>query len=339
MDRKTLAKLANVSYSTVNKALQNSSEISLETRQRIQALAKEHHFVSNATVRRPHREHTDCIAMIFSRRMFYDNRYVINCMNIQQNLVYEMERFNYTYVLNVSHDAEGESMVQRIYQQKIVDGFIFVADDITTEEIAFLEAHQVPYVFMGIAPALYTDTTPFFLSDERHNGELATQYLIDQGFQNIVTITNNAHEFSTYTQRTQGYIARMEAANLLPRVLHHSMATSDTASIIAQYLPDLLQAEAAYVQWDGVAGVLMQLLRERNVCVPKNLSVIGHNDFNITGYFRPFLTTVRDARTEQSRGAIAYLINKIHNPDCPIVQRRIAGTLIERESVKRKPLA
>ena len=48
---KDIARLANVSKSTVSRALNNSSLISQETKERIQAIAQEHNFRINAPAR------------------------------------------------------------------------------------------------------------------------------------------------------------------------------------------------------------------------------------------------------------------------------------------------
>lgn len=46
-----LAKMAGVSKSTVSRALQNSELVNLETREKIQALAKEHNYRLNTQAR------------------------------------------------------------------------------------------------------------------------------------------------------------------------------------------------------------------------------------------------------------------------------------------------
>lgn len=333
MDRKTLAKLANVSYSTVTKALHNSSEISLETRERIHALAREYGYQDNASVRRLSKEHTGCIAMIFSRNMFYEDSWIVCGMNIQQILTREMEHFDYRYTVNVSHDVNGNSMIRYIYQQKSVDGFLFIADDIAQEDIQFLQDNHVPFVFTGVELPPYTVEVPCVLSDNYADGKLITQYLIDRGFQNIVTITDMNDKTSGYANRTKGYLDAMAQANLPTKVLHHSMQTAQTMQIMEQYLPELRKADAIYAQWDGIAGILMQLLRMQNIRVPEMVSIVGHNDYNIVKYFRPTLTTLHESHSTQGRAAISYLVNKIYNPSLAIIQKRIAGTVVERDSV------
>ncbi len=249
----------------------------------------------------------------------------------------QMDKFSYNYIVNVSYDINGNSMIRRIWEQKIADGFLFVADDLTSNDMEFLSKNKIPYVFTGIEPPSCFKNSPYVLFDEIANGALVTQYLLNLGFKNIYTITNKLDRTS-YFLRTQGYIETMCKAGKEPKVLHHSMETDRTSEILDLYMDEILKADVLYVQWDGIAGVLMQMLEKRRISIPNNLSIIGHNDYNIGWYFYPKLTTLRDPITQCSHDAISYLIGKINNPSHPIIQKRIEGIIIERESVlyKRK---
>ena len=66
---KEIAKLANVSQSTVSKALNDKPDVSAETKKRIIELAKQHDFIPNAFGKGLKSQTSENIGVIFCREM------------------------------------------------------------------------------------------------------------------------------------------------------------------------------------------------------------------------------------------------------------------------------
>jgi len=332
LNLKELARLAGVSYSTVSKALNNSHEISEPTKKRIQDLAKQHHYVHNAKVRSKLQK-TYNLALVFSRNLMFDGDAVLLGSMLQQLLMREIEYYGYTFTINASKNIDGESMVQRICNQGIVDGFIFVSDEIEKEDLDYLKEINVPFVFCMMAPPDLPKDISYFLTDDLQDGFICTEFLIKRGHRRIVTIANTEKHYD-YQLRTEGYFRAMNLHGLDSKFIQFSMNPDKVEDLINENYATLSQADALFVQWDGVAGVVMQYLIAHNVAIPHKLSILGYNDYPVTMFFRPMLTTMRDARELQCASAIRHLIAMINNPNVSVVHSRECGEIILRESVR-----
>ncbi len=334
MNIKTLASLANVSISTVSKALNDSPEISQQTKKRIKALAEENGFFLSPRARSQKKQKTNCIAIIFSRKTFFNFDTTLLCATIQELLMKEVEKHGYSYTIGVSRDVNGQSMLKHIYYQNIVDGFILASDDITKEEMQFLQTNEVPFVFAEIAPDNLPSDVNYFLNDDFADGYHGTLYLIKKGLKRITTISNPSN-YSDYFQRTEGYKKAMSENGLEPVVIEHSMNQREAETILHHHYHTLLSSEALFIQWDGMAGVMMQCLFSCGLKVPDTISVLGYNDFPVASYFRPELTTIRDARKKQCENAVKHLVDMLRGTTHSIIQSRLEGTIVERESVRK----
>lgn len=334
MTIKELAKIAGVSYSTVSKSLNDSSEISPETKARIKKLAEEHNCFINTNARNLKTKRSNTIAIIFSRDEFYGHNVSILCNTLMNSISQEIERHNYNFLVNVSHNKDGESYVKLLHSQGLVDGFILATWDPMDEEIDYLNRYNVPYAFAIMSPKPI-DGVAYFLNDNRAEGYLATKYLIGKGLDRIVTITSCNSADRAYEERTQGYCQAMEEANLTPQVIFHSMNHLQAHQLLFSNIDTFRNCNAVYVQWDGLAGTFMQELTLQGFRVPDDISIIGHNDYYIATYFVPLLTTVHDARSEQIRKAVDYVVQRISGTDSVPEVNKATGYIVERDSVIR----
>lgn len=332
MTLKELAKLAGVSYSTVSKALNDSHEISEQTKTRIKALAKKYHYIPNASVYNLKFQKTYNLALIFSRNLMFNGDSIMLGSTLQQLLIHEIEKFGYTCTVHADKNPLGESMVPRICNQRIVDGFIFVSDEIEEEDMAYLKEQGIPFVFCMLAPKSLPDEVSYFLPDDFQDGYHCTNFLIQNGHRKIVTIAN-VEKYADYQLRTQGYYQAMAEHNLPPQLIQSNMNATDSERLIQENYQLISQADALFIQWDGMAGVIMQYLISQNIPIPQKVSIMGYNDYPITAFFRPMLTTMHDARELQCFRAIQALTTLINNPDAPVIRSKAPGKIILRESV------
>lgn len=331
MTLRKLAQLANVSVSTVSKALNGSHETSEATISKIFGVAEENGFFLSKQ-NKPLKRKTNNIALIFSREMYLNPHARLTPITLQEDFMRILQEKGYTFTLNVSRTTSGHSTIRQLSYQSAVDGFIIISDDITDREIQLLEQLEIPYVFADVKPDNIQSEVPYFIDDNYYGGVCCTNYLIEMGFKKIATITNIND--SIYRLRTDGYCDTMIYAGLEPHIIHFSMIHDDCEELIHEKMEELKSYDALFVQWDGVAGVLMQLLIDKGIKVPEDISIVGYNDYFINSYFRPRLTTFRDSRKIICEESLNYLMNKIKDFNCPITQKVLKGHMVERESVR-----
>ena len=106
----------------------------------------------------------------------------------------------------------------------------------------------------------------------------------------------------------------------------------DHVNLFLQHLLDLADPPTAILtSSDPVAFRVMDLLRERNLDIPSDMSVVGFDDIQIAKYMQPSLSTVGASRFSWGSEAATQLIDFLENEN-PFHEHRIRTGLIQRES-------
>ena len=124
MTIKEIAKLANVSQSTVSKALNNKPDVSPETKRKIIELAREHDFVPNAFGKGLKSRTSENVGVIFCREMqpLSGNPFF---SRILEGIEAELAINNYNLVLQLIPESR-QDILPKMVRQRQVDGLILV---------------------------------------------------------------------------------------------------------------------------------------------------------------------------------------------------------------------
>lgn len=101
-------------------------------------------------------------------------------------------------------------------------------------------------------------------------------------------------------------------------------------------------ADALKEPADGVIGIMaaddeialgvLDVLQELGRSVPGQARIVGFDDSRLASLLRPALSSVRVPLADVGAAAIDALINRIENPDAPVVRRTLPTHLVVRES-------
>ena len=83
---------------------------------------------------------------------------------------------------------------------------------------------------------------------------------------------------------------------------------------------------------DMIALGVLRAAAECQVSVPRQLSVVGFDDIEVSRYLHPALTTVGQSIGQLGETAAARLLARIRTPGLSAEQRLIEPTLVLRES-------
>lgn len=174
--------------------------------------------------------------------------------------------------------------------------------------IAILERSQAPFARLSAAPSEAACLT--VAMDERAAAFDATNHLLDLGHTRVAFITGGMG-FASSALRAEGFRAAMAARGVWvdPALVATGDYTFESGKAAAAEL--LQQSErptAVFASNDEMAlGVIHEAL-SRNVSTPRDLSVIGFDDFPSAQYSIPPLTTVRQPVSEMASLAVQRLI-------------------------------
>jgi DNA-binding LacI/PurR family transcriptional regulator len=285
-----LARLAGVSKATVSRALNDSALISLETRERIKAIAEEHQFQRNDSARRLSLGTSNAVGLItydYSAGYAGPNSFALELMS---GITAGLHVHGYDLLLIQVGPGDTDWM-QRYLDSGRVDGFILMAGSCTDRQVEAAIAHGAPFVTWGI---------PFgelgyswVAGDNVTGGRLATEHLLQSGRSRIAYIGGLKNV--EVRHRYQGYVEALEAAGheVDPALVTFGDYTPGSAVEATRTLlaaaPDI---DGIFVNSDIMAVAAIDELRAQGRSVPGDVGVVGYDDIALAAHADPPLTTI-----------------------------------------------
>jgi DNA-binding LacI/PurR family transcriptional regulator len=308
---KDIARQAEVSHSTVSRALGNSPLVSEGTKDRIQRLAQEMGYSPDAQARSLVLGRTLTIGVVVT--------YIADPFIAQVVQGIETTAHDHGYsVLLVSSQAEPEreiAAVEMLRSQR-VDGVIVASSRVGALYRDHLERIGVPVILVNSMAEQGGRYTHSLGVDNRHGGRSATEHLIQKGHRRISYVARPA-DLGSNSQRLAGYEDALNEAGI-PVDPSLVVETHGHFSGGRQALPQLLSivepATAAFCYNDMTAIGLISAAREAGLELPQDLAVVGFDDIPFASYVYPALTTIAQPTSEMGRRATEMLLGTLVEP-------------------------
>ncbi|CAM3181239.1 GntR family transcriptional regulator, arabinose operon transcriptional repressor [Lactobacillus bombicola] len=187
---------------------------------------------------------------------------------------------------------------------------------------------KIPLLFINAKYAEF-DFPAITNSDRASEKELIT-YLLKQGHKNILGIFQI--DDCQGVERMQGFIAAYQSSNINLTNSNLIMYNShDSFSIISQKIDVYLKSKqvptAIACYNDELAVLVIDKLKNKNIKIPQDISVVGFDNFDSATYLSPSLTTMNYQRTlvgkEAGKGILTLIKGKkfssiVHQPQLQI---------------------
>ncbi|RAQ95850.1 LacI family DNA-binding transcriptional regulator [Thermogemmatispora tikiterensis] len=325
-----IARRANVSPSTVSRALENHPRIGAETRKRIQELAREMDYVPNAVARSLIANRTWTIGMVLAT---IADPFMGRVVEGVEHVAIEAG-FN-VFVSTSQNDPQREIAVMKMLKQRRVDGIIVIASHLFDQYPRLFYRSKTPVIVINEQKPP-SDAMHFVSVDDIREAYRAVEHLLKLGHSRIgyIGVTNRP---KSNQHRLQGYREALQAASIPidPALIIVPEETQDHMRIGEISLEPLLTAgaTAVFCYNDAVAIGLLSACSKRGLAVPEDLSIIGFDDIDIAAYTVPPLTTVRQPRFQLGQRAMLMLLAILdgQEPENEIVP----GELVIRQTTAR----
>ena len=306
---KDIAKAAGVSHSTVSRALSNSPLVSVDTKDRIQLLAREMGYSPDAQARSLVMGRTHTIGVVVTT---ITDPFVAE---IVQSIESTALRHGYSVILASSQaEPEREIAAVEILHSKRVDGVIVASSRVGAYYQDHLERLGAPIVLVNSHNEQSGPYTFSISVNNRHGGYLATRHLLGAGHRRIAYVSGPP-DHSDDLNRLAGYQQALREAGIDPDPALVVPGTG-RASGGEQALPALLDASdratAAFCYNDMTAVGLLKAARQSGLAVPRDLAVVGFDDIPLASYVVPSLTTVAQPKREMGRRATEMVLELLH---------------------------
>jgi DNA-binding LacI/PurR family transcriptional regulator len=307
-----LARLAGVSPGTVSRALADSQLIAKKTRERIQAIAREHDFRPNVMARNLRIKRAGAIGVLIplgheTGQHISDPFFITMLGHLADALTERGHDLLLSRVIPKDPD-----WLNRVVDSGRVDGVILIGQSDQFDVIDKVAGRYLPLVAWG---ANLTGQVHCSVgSDNRKGGALATQHLIDRGCQNFAFFGDPiAPEI---TERLEGCKAALAAAGMAGNlsVLPAHLTAETAHPAISKWLDETKTIPNGIIAAsDVIAMSALRALAEHGVSVPGQVHVVGYDDIPFANQTVPTLSTVRQ---DLAAGAL-HLVD--------LLFRRIAG--------------
>ncbi len=327
---KDIAKIANVSYTTVSRALSGDPEISERTRDRILKISNEMGYTTNYIARSMVKKKTELVGLILPS---IDNPFM-------SELAYYIEvtarRFGYNLLLCNSYpDLNQEQTAMQLLIGHQVDGILIIPQKPESCETLRRYTAMVPTVFLSENLREHEGN---YVSVDNHLGAvLGTKYLYELGHRRILYFGQRKGS-TTHQLRAEGYTEACKELGIEPDILSFEASSSSVQSGVElgrKLLKEKPWFSAVFASTDSNAIGLMQAAREQNIRIPEDISLIGFDNIRITSLPQIDLTTVAQPKEEMAVSAVTMLLEKIENNSAACTHKILRPKLIERSSCKR----
>ncbi len=334
---KQIAKELNVSVSTVSKALNDSPEISEQTKTRIKEYAKLKNYKPNVIGLNLKNRSTKTIGVIIPNIL---NSFFAKVFSGIEKVADEK---GYNVITCISNESlEKEINTLEMLSNGTIDGFILSI----SEEAQKLQEYShfaaiindgTPIVmFDRIAEEIECDKV---VVDDFDSALNATQHLINIGCKNIA-LFSSVDNLSVGKLRAEGYLKALENnhiainENIILRTESEDDLKDKTEILFAN---NTIDGIFALDENDSVVALRISL--KKGYKIPENLSIIGFADGILASRrLSPSLTTVSQHGPEIGEAAARLLIERIENKNEkePYKTTIIKTELRERESTRRQ---
>lgn len=323
-----LARIAGVSAGTVSRALADKSLVNKETRERIQALAREHGFRPNQMARRLRTQQTGVIGVVIplghERRQHISDPFF---MTLFGYLADELTESGHDLMLSRVIPGDDE-WLDRIVDSGMLDGALVIGQSNQFDVIERVAQHYRPLVVWGSHREGQAQCTVGV--DNAAGGALAGRRLLARGAKRLAFFGDpNGPEIAERQRGVEQEVAKALDASLVCFPTH--LASEEMAAQIASHLADLDGAVDGIVcASDIIAMTTIRILHEHGISVPDQVAVTGFDDLPIATRMVPQLTTVRQDIAAGARAMVDALRRRIAGEDAP--STIMQPELIQRES-------
>jgi DNA-binding LacI/PurR family transcriptional regulator len=288
-----IARLANVSKSTVSRALNDSPLINVETRQRIQAIAREHNYQINAPARNLSLRRSRTIA-------FVTHAYHVETFSMEDLFGLEIMGgisaglYKLGYDLLVIHvSPRDDTWAHQYLDSGRVDGFILMTSNRKQSHIKLLKEMDAPFIVWGVpVPKCQCCSVT---GDNFVGGTLATQHLITTGRKRIAFLGGPPEE-TEIQHRYQGYETALQAAGFNPdpqRISNGDYSFGSGGIAMQRLLDQSPDLDAVFVCSDLMAIGAINVIQNHGKRVPEDIAVVGYDDLSVANFNNLPLTTIR----------------------------------------------
>jgi len=301
-----VARQAGVSTMTVSRVINNSGNISPETRERVEKAIRDLGYVPNALARSLHFKQTKTLALVLTD---ITNPFFTTIARGVEDAASE-QGFSVIFC-NTDESESKEAEYLNVLLQKRVDGLLLVPACCLADSVVFLQERKAIVVVLDRHVSdVRVDTVR---GDSEEGAYQLTRHLLDLGHTRIA-ILSGPPSVSTATDRVAGYRRALAEAGLDSRaelVYHGEYSQASGHQMALQALAMMPRPTALFAANNFITSGAFRAVREVGLRVPEDISIVSFDDLPTASDMGPFLTVAAQPAYEMGRRATELLLTRL----------------------------
>ena len=296
---KEVAERAGVGIGTVSRVLNNSPQITEETRKKVMAAVKELNYVPNIAGKRLSKKKSGVIAVVVP---VIDHPYFAKLTACIER---EADKNGYSILLATSqHRIEKEHEILRRLQQNEADGALFVThyehNEDEFKDLAIVSIDR----YLG-------KNIPIVSTNNYDATRQAVEYLIEKGCKKIAYLGTKPNQVSEVSYRKMAYTDALKARRMEPIIVNENIGHGEEMELIDELLEKHKGFDGVFVSGCTLATLLYNRLKALNIKTPDEVQIISYD-----GEFAPDdvhrITTLEQPLDVMAKKCVELLIKKIN---------------------------
>lgn len=325
-----IAKISGFSTTTVSRVLNGKAKqyrISAKTQKKIKEVSKEMHYIPNhfAVNLRTGKSKTIALIVPSLSNPFF--------ANIASEISAEVRKFGYiTMISDSDENLNIEIMELQQLWARNIEGLIIAPCGKQSDHVKSLYDSNLPVVCVD---RYFDDLALPYVSTDNYMGALmATKYLADNGHRHISCI-QGVQTSTPNILRVKGFVDAMRKAGLKDYSI-----TGEDFTVQNGYLETklLLQQKkpltAIFTLSNTIALGCMKALKEENIKIPEDISLITFDDHPYLDFLSTPLTCVAQPVSDICKIAVKFLFSSINNMEKNTRQLLLKPEMRIKDSVK-----
>ncbi len=314
---KDVARLANVSRSTVSRVLSGAVPVSNEIRKRVLEAVEKTGYEPDMVAQSLVKQQSRTIALAF-----FNNEQGFSLSNFRQSRLYfyldvlaRIENASatagYDLILPSRPYTHFADYVRNLKTRRVA-GVLMVAPFPPDERVQVLIKSNIPTVFID---AIGQGTHATYVKSDNIGGtRQAVEHLLALGHRRIAILTGYMTSLAG-TERLLGAqqaLAHAGVALDAQLIRQSGFLREEAYQATTALLEERLDFTALVAASDVMAFSAIRAMHERGIRVPEDVSVVGFDDIDFCLDVHPPLTTVRPDRDVMGQGAVRQLLEIIN---------------------------
>lgn len=327
---KDVAKMADVSISTVSRVINDSKPVSPEARRRVLKAIEVLDYKPNEVARSLVTKKSNLIGVIVND---IGSTYVSSILRGVEEIG---RMYKYDILLSSSYgDSEVEVKFAKLLLQKQVEGIIVISDTLNTKLLYRLEESKIPYINVN---RFYNVDEHYTVGVNHKDGTYQmTNYLVENGHKNIgLLYVRKDFDRTEEKIKEDGYLEALGEHGLAKNTIGiEGIREKDVAEIMDKVEEKIRSGVTAFVTTQDEIGIHLQnALLDRGYKIPEDVSVTGYGATEMTELTRPKLTSVKVPYYDIGAVAIRKILKEIKKEESED-KVYLPARIVERDSVKK----